>query len=87
MLWTKNNYNSFSHFKQVITICAGRYPKMVNYLKDCVLSFAVHAVNLVPITKVNDWLGHSNLEITTIYIQVNGIEDREGVEKLWGDEQ
>lgn len=49
--------------------------------------FAVHAVNLVPITKVRDWMGHASLETTAIYLQVSGTEDREWAEKLWDEEE
>ena len=49
--------------------------------------FAVHAANLVPITKVSGWMGHTSLETTAIYLQVSGTEDREWAKKLWDEEE
>ncbi len=45
--------------------------------------FAVHAVTKVPITQVQKWLGHANLQTTAIYVNVCGIEERELAKKLW----
>lgn len=45
--------------------------------------FAVHAVSKVPVTQVQKWLGHANLQTTAIYLNVSGIEERELAMKLW----
>ena len=48
--------------------------------------FAVNAVRIVPITLVQRWLGHSNLETTAIYLNVIGCEEREFAMKIWGND-
>jgi integrase len=47
--------------------------------------FAVHAVQKVPITQVQKWLGHAQLQTTAIYLNVSGFEERELAKLLWKD--
>lgn len=72
---------------------ASRYIKIVmseadiTGVKSCARGlrhgFAVHAVDTAPITIVKKWLGHSNLETTSIYLDVIGTEEREIAKRLW----
>ncbi len=45
--------------------------------------FAIHAVTVLPITKVQKYLGHAYLQTTAIYVDICGMEERELVKKLW----
>lgn len=45
--------------------------------------FAVHAVQKVPLTIVQKWLGHASLKTTAIYLEVIGEEERELASRLW----
>ena len=45
--------------------------------------FAVHSINIAPITLVKKWLGHSSLETTAIYLNVVGTEEREIAKRVW----
>lgn len=45
--------------------------------------FAVHAVSQVPITQVQKWLGHANLQTTAIYLNFCGIEERALAKRMW----
>ncbi len=47
--------------------------------------FAVHAVNTVPLTQVQKWMGHGHLSTTAIYLEVSGIEERKWAEKMWNE--
>lgn len=47
-------------------------------------SFAVSAVlKQIPIVSIQKWLGHSSLDITAIYLQVSGEEERALASRLW----
>lgn len=45
--------------------------------------FAVDAAARVQVTKVQKWLGHSNLTTTCLYLDVSGKEERALAAKLW----
>jgi len=46
--------------------------------------FAVHCViRRVPVTLIQSWLGHSNLNITMIYVQLLGPEAMEFAQRIW----
>lgn len=49
--------------------------------------FAVHSINIAPITLVKKWLGHSRLETTAIYLNVVGTEEREIAKKVWSNDR
>ena len=47
--------------------------------------FAVGAVNAgVPLTTVQKWLGHADLETTAIYTNAMGKEEYELAKRMWG---
>lgn len=48
-------------------------------------AFAIHSSTIVPLTQVQIWMGHSDLETTAIYLQASGIEERRWAEKMWAD--
>jgi len=39
----------------------------------------------VPITKIKDWMGHSKVETTSIYLDVQDAEERELMQRTWGE--
>lgn len=46
--------------------------------------FAVHAIQRgIPLTLVQKWLGHSDMETTSIYTNVMGKEERQFARKMW----
>lgn len=45
--------------------------------------FAVHGAALVPITKIQKWMGHGYLATTAIYLDVIGLEERQYAEIMW----
>lgn len=47
--------------------------------------FAIFALveKKIPITTVQKWLGHANLETTAIYANALGIEERKLATRLW----
>ena len=49
--------------------------------------FAVHAINKVPLTQVQKWMGHADVRTTAIYLDVSGAEERELAQKIWADDQ
>lgn len=49
--------------------------------------FAVHAINKVALTKLQQLMGHANITTTAIYLDVSGIEERKMVEQLWDEEE
>ncbi|OED34640.1 hypothetical protein AB832_07075 [Flavobacteriaceae bacterium (ex Bugula neritina AB1)] len=47
-------------------------------------SFGVLAVeNKIPLTQIQDWLGHKDIKNTSIYTRVKGIERRSLAERMW----
>lgn len=47
-------------------------------------TFGTHAIRSgVPLTLIQRWLGHSNIQMTAIYTQIIGPEEREIAEKMW----
>jgi len=47
-------------------------------------TFAVRAIlNGAPLNKIQSWLGHSDLSVTSIYLNVTGEEDRQFIKKTW----
>ena len=47
-------------------------------------SFAVSAIEQnIPISKISEWMGHSSMETTAIYLKVCGQEDRRFAERMW----
>ena len=47
-------------------------------------TFATHGLRHgIPLTLMQRWLGHSKIEITAIYTQILGPEEREIAEKMW----
>jgi len=48
--------------------------------------FAVHCViRRVPVTLIQSWLGHSNLNITMVYVQLFGPEAISFAKRIWED--
>jgi len=46
--------------------------------------FGVHAVSRgVPVTLIQKWLGHEDIETTMIYLDVLGPEERAIAERMW----
>lgn len=46
--------------------------------------FAIHAIDRgVPLPLIQKWMGHSNLNMTAIYMQAVGKEEREIAKRLW----
>ena len=41
------------------------------------------ALASIPVTKIQTWMGHSNVETTAIYLNVRGEEDRELMARTW----
>lgn len=39
----------------------------------------------IPITTIQEWMGHSNVETTAIYLNVRDAEERELMRKTWGN--
>ena len=72
---------------------ASRYIKAVMYeagisgTKSSALGlrhgFAVHAIQIVPITQVQKWMGHASLQTTALYLNISGDEEREMAKRLW----
>ena len=47
-------------------------------------SFGVHAIlSGVPETQLQNWLGHSSLKMTAIYLSIMGVEDRTIANRFW----
>lgn len=47
-------------------------------------TYGVHAaLSLVPETRVQSWLGHSDLSTTAIYMNASGPEDRKIASRMW----
>ena len=47
-------------------------------------TFGAHGIHCgVPVTLLQRWYGHSKLEMTAIYTQILGPEEREIAEKMW----
>lgn len=47
-------------------------------------SFAIHALERkIPLNLVSKWLGHSSLEVTAIYANALGAEERNIAQRLW----
>ncbi len=46
--------------------------------------FGVRSVlQKIPLTLIRDWMGHSNISTTAIYLDVKGEEERELIRKTW----
>jgi len=46
--------------------------------------FGIHAIlSGVPVTSLQTWMGHSSLEITSIYLNAVGAEEREIAARMW----
>ena len=46
--------------------------------------FAIHALSRgVPLNMIQKWMGHSSIEITTIYLQATGEEEYRLAESMW----
>lgn len=47
-------------------------------------SFAVNCIlNYVPLTVLQKWMGHSSIEVTAIYLQTIGADERKFATKTW----
>ncbi len=47
--------------------------------------FGVHAVGSgVPLNMLSKWMGHASLEVTAIYANATGKEERNIAERMWG---
>ena len=52
--------------------------------KDLRHSFAIHCLEKnIPLNMVSKWMGHSSLEVTTIYANALGKEERKIVSMIW----
>ena len=50
-------------------------------------SFGIHAILCgIPETRLQNWMGHSSLRTTAIYVQTVGIEDRTLAKRMWKQE-
>ncbi|WP_254884153.1 site-specific integrase [Aquimarina sp. TRL1] len=82
-LWTWTRQHSYEIIKKVM-IDAGipegkhRMPKGLRH------AFGVNAiVNGVPESRLQKWMGHSDLKTTSIYTNVIGREEREIAKRMW----
>jgi len=39
------------------------------------------------LTKLKNWMGHSSIETTEIYLDLSGEEDRREMEKVWAKDE
>lgn len=83
-LWWFTTRTGFNYVKDTMKKAYIRGPRACP--KGLRHGFAVHAVTKVPITQVQVWMGHAELETTGVYLKVSGQEEREWAEMLWDEE-
>ena len=81
-LWPYCRTTAYSKIKQVMFWAdlegASANPKGLRH------TFGIHAIlSNVPITSVQQWMGHARLETTQIYLNIDGNEEYEIASRMW----
>ncbi|MEM7015424.1 MAG: site-specific integrase [Verrucomicrobiota bacterium] len=81
-LWTFSRSTGWRLIKRVMKNAEIRGPQASP--KGLRHAFGVRSVmNQVPVTAIRKWMGHSSLETTTIYLDVQDNEQRELIRRTW----
>ena len=83
-IWSWARYTAYRHVTGVMEMAGiegiHACPKGLRH------SFAIHCLEKgIPLNMVSKWMGHSSLEVTAIYANALGEEERNIASRIWED--